>query len=106
MTTDHTNNTLTENDGTNKIDDPKQNMHSMVKIVTAKEGLMILRCETTNDNPFKTFMNYYLTHMTTSVQWRYHAYSTNITDIFTVSDEVLCVLTVENHANDLIYIHK
>ena len=105
MNVDCTDNTRSEDDSSNKSDETKHNMHSLVKMAADKEDLVNLRGETTNTDLFKTFVNYCLIHLTPSVQWRYHAYNTNISDIFTVSDEALCMLIIENHANDFIRIH-
>ena len=49
---------------------------------------------------FQTFVNYCLVHFTTSINWRYNASSTCISDIFTDSDEALCILLLENNAED------
>ena len=36
------------------------------------------------------------------MNWRYKAYSTLISDIFTDSDEALCMLLIENNASDYV----
>ena len=68
LTFDCTNNTHPEEDNTKKYGETKLNMYSLVKMAAAKDGLVNLRGETTNDDLFTTFVNYCLIHMTTSVQ--------------------------------------
>ena len=104
MTFGCTKNTQPQHDDTHNYDEEKLNMHSLMKIVAAKDGLVNLRDETTNAHLFTTVVNYCLIYLTTSVQLRYHAYNTTISDIVTVSDEALCVLIIENHADSL-YAH-
>ena len=52
MTNNITNNTLLENNSTYNIDKAHQNMYSLVNISATKEGLVNLRCGTTNDDIF------------------------------------------------------
>ena len=51
-----------------------------------------------------TFVNYFLVNFTTSLNWRYKSYNTNISDIFSESDEGLCILILENNAQDFLSI--
>ena len=82
--------------------DTKLKMHALVKLAATKDGLDNHGSEKNNTDMFTTFVTYCLIHLTTSIQWRYHAYNTNISDMFTVSDEALCVLIIENHSESLI----
>ena len=49
---------------------------------------------------FRTFGSYCLIHFTTSMNWRYQACNSCISDIFTESDEAWCILLIENNADD------
>ena len=55
---------------------------------------------------FQTFVSYCLIHFTTSLNWQYKACSVVISEIFTVSDEALCILLLENNAADYAVMHK
>ena len=45
-------------------------------------------------------MSYCLIHFTTSIYWRYNACNIVISEIFTESDEALCILLIENNTED------
>ena len=53
-----------------------------------------------NIDLFRTFVSFCLIHFTTSINWRYKACNMAISDIFTESDEALCILLIENNADD------
>ena len=76
-------------------------LNELVALAATKDGLVNLRCEK-NTETFTTFVNYSLIHLTLSITWRYQAYNTNISQLFTESDEVLCILIIENNCEDLI----
>ena len=59
-----------------------------------------IRMSKDNQEVFGTFVNYCLVHLTTSVNWRYKAYNTCISDIFTETDEALAMLLLENNIDD------
>ena len=46
------------------------------------------------------FVSYNLIHFTTSIYWRYNACNIVISEMFTESDEALCILLIENNAED------
>lgn len=87
-------------------DEIETNMINLVKKAAEKDGLINLRVETNNSDNFSTFVNYCLINLTSSVTWRYRAYNTIISDIFTVSDEALCILLIENLSYDFIQTHE
>ena len=84
----------------------KLKMYKLVKLASTKEGLENMGKEKNNHSMFATFVNYCLIHLTTSVQWRYHACNTYISDMFTVSDKALCVLIIENNSEDFIHVYN
>ena len=51
-------------------------------------------------------MSYCLIPFTTSINWRYSVCSVVISDIFTESDEALCILLIENNAEDYDIMHR
>ena len=55
---------------------------------------------------FQTFISYYLIHFTTSLSWQYKTCSVVISEIFTVLDESLCILLLENGAAEYAVMHK
>ena len=91
-----------DNDNQLKI---KLKMYELVKLATTMEDLVNLRTEKKNISMFTSFVNYCLIHLTTSVQGRYYASKIHISDMFTVFDEALCVLIIENHSEDVIRVY-
>ena len=75
-------------------------MKKVIDLAVEGEGLENLRCNIDMLETFRTFVSYCLIHFTTSMNWRYKACNSNISDIFTESDEALCILLVENNAED------
>ena len=69
----------------------RDNMIKVVKI--AKEGVALQNLRTNHENMtlFQTFVNLCLIHFTTLISWRYKACDSVISDIFTVTDEALCI---------------
>ena len=84
----------------------KSKMMKVIEIAVAGEGLENLRTKEENINVLDTFVSYCLIHFTTSINWRYKACSAVISDIFTESDKALCILLIENNANDYAKIHR
>ena len=78
----------------------KDKMMKIIEIAVNGEGLENLRTNEENIDLLHTFVSYCLIHFTTSINWRYKACSTVISDIFTESDEALCILLIENNAED------
>ena len=78
---------------------------NLVELTANVDGLIHLRVDTGNIDLFRTFINYCLVHFSTSMNWKYKAYNTLISDIFTESDEALCILLLENNAEDYTKIH-
>ena len=86
-----------ENENINEV---KENMKKLIDIAVEGEGLENLRCNTEMLGIFRTFVSNCLIHFTTSINWRYKACNSCISDIFTESDEALCILLIENNAVD------
>ena len=73
-------------------------------MVATSEGLVNMRVNSDHSDIFDTFVNYFLVKFTTSLNWRYKSYNTNISDIFSISDEDICILILENNAQDFLAI--
>ena len=84
----------------------RDNMIKVVKI--AKEGVALQKLRTNLENMtlFQTFVNLCLIHFTTSISWRYKACDSVISDIFTVTDEALCILFLKNNADDYVRVYE
>ena len=59
-----------------------------------------MRCDVENKAVFSKFVNIYLVHFCSSMKWCYTAYNTVVSDIFTESDEAVCILLLENDVDD------
>lgn len=70
----------------------KQKMTNIINITVAGDHLQNLRQKSDNLQLFETFISYCLIHFTTSYDWRYNASSVVLSEIFTPSDEALCIL--------------
>ena len=81
-------------------DKVKEKMMKIIDMAVEGKGLEKLRCESDNMHIFRTFVSYCLIHFTTSINWRYKACNSTISQIFTESDEALCILLIENNAKD------
>ena len=102
---------LTKNSEEDTQDDTVQmeirdNMIKVVKIAKEGVGLQNLRTNQENMTLFQTFVNLCLIHFTTSISWRYKACDCVISDIFTVTDEALCILFLENNADDYVRVYE
>ena len=90
----------TENNIEN-VNEVKSKMMKLIKL--AKDGgLEKLRMKSENIDLLQTFVSYCLIHFTTSLYWRYNACNVVISEIFTASDEALCILLIENNADDYV----
>ena len=83
-----------------RINDVKEKMKKIIDIAVEGEGLENIRCKMDMFDMFQTFVSYCLIHFTTSINWRYKACNTCISEIFTESDEALCILLIENNADN------
>ena len=92
--------TTTTDDSNSKT--VQDNISKLVTLAAGDTGLIHLREDRGNLDLLQTFINYCLFHFCTSMNWRYKAYSTLISDIFTDSDEALCMLLIENNASDYV----
>ena len=81
-------------------DDVKAKMVKIIDIAITGKGLENLRTKSENIELLHTFVSYCLIHFTTSINWRYNTCSVVISEIFTDSDKVLCILLIENNAED------
>ena len=59
-----------------------------------------MRCDVENKAVFRKFVNIYFLHFSRLMNWRYTAYSTDVSDTFTESDEAFCMLLLENNVDD------
>ena len=87
---------------TNNSDTIEEQMKNIVELAATSEGLVNMRVNLDQSDIFDTFVNYFLANFTTSLNWRYKSYNTNISDIFSESDEGLCLLILENNAQDFL----
>ena len=78
----------------------QKNIMVLVNKAFRFEGLVNLMVGAYNIEVFQVFINYYLIHFSTSMNLRYKAYNTLISDIFTESDKELCILLLENNVED------
>ena len=84
----------------------RENMMEVVKIAAEGVALQDIRTNYDNMSLFKTFVNLCLIHFTTSISWRYKACDSVISDIFTITDEALCILFLENNADDYVRVYQ
>ena len=84
----------------------KRKMMQVIERALTGEGLDNLRTKEENTDVFHTFVSYCLIHFTTSINWRYKACTAVISDIFTETDEALCILLIENNACDYAKMHR
>ena len=87
-------------------DKTKNDIKKIIDMAAKGEGLESMRNNTEMFDVFKRFVSCCLIHFTTSLIWRYNASNTCISDIFTESDEALCILLIENNANDYIKMYN
>ena len=87
---------------TESVENVKEEMKKLVEMAATAEGLVNMRVNLDQSDLFDTFVNYCLVNFTTSLNWRYKSYNTNISEIFTDSDEGLCMLILENNAQDFL----
>ena len=90
---------------TDNHDNVKDDMYQLIQQAATCEGLVNMRVNLDQSKLFDTFVNYCLVNFTTSLNWRYKSYNTNISDIFTESDESLCMLILENNATDFLKVY-
>ena len=91
-----------EDNNENSAEDVKERMLKIIEMGVEGEKLEDLRCSLENIDLFRTFVDFCLIHFTTSINWRYKACNMAISDIFTESDEALCILLIENNADDYV----
>ena len=84
----------------------KRKMMQVIDIALTGEGLDNLRTKEENTDVFHTFVSYCLIHFTTSINWRYKACTAVISDIFTETDEALCISLIKNNACDYAKMHR
>ena len=90
---------------TDNHDTVKEDIYQLIQQAATCEGLVNMRVNPDQSKLFDTFVNYCLVNFTTSLNWRYKSYNTNISDIFTESDESLCMLILENNATDFLKVY-
>ena len=73
---------------------------ALIELANIEGGLETMRRGAEHKEIFLTFVNICLVHFCSSMKWRYHAYNSVISDIFTESDEAFAMLLLENNAKD------
>ena len=91
---------------TENVDSVKEKIKKLIEMAATAEGLVNMRVKLDQSDLFDTFVNFCLVHFTTSLNWRYKSYNTNISDIFSDSDEGLCMLILENNAQDFLKVYS
>ncbi len=86
-------------------DTVKEDIYQLIQQAATSEGLINMRVNLNQSKVFDIFVNYCLVNFTTSLNWRYKSYNTKISDIFTESDESLCMLILENNADDFLKVY-
>ena len=66
---------------TDNHDIVKDNIYQLIQQAATCEGLVNMRVNLDQSKLFDTFVNYCLVNFTTSLNWRYKSYNTNISDI-------------------------
>ena len=69
----------------------KERIMNLVKLAANVDGLINFKIYTGNIDLLRSFVNYYLIHFSTSMNWRYTSYNTLVSDILTESDEAVCI---------------
>ena len=87
------------------IDTVKMKKKNIVDVAVTGDALQNLRQESDIIELFETFVSYCLIHFTTSINWQYNTSLVVISDIFTPSNEALCILLLENNATDYVKMH-
>ena len=75
-------------------------MKALIDLAADAEGFENMRKCPEHKEVFFTFVNICLVHFCSSMKWRYAAYNTLLSDIFTESDEAFAMLLLENNATD------
>ena len=86
-------------------DDVEAKKMMYIDIAISGQGLENLRTKSESIDLLHMFVSYCLIHFTTSINWRYNACSVMISEIFTESDEALCIVLIENNAEDYAKMH-
>ena len=77
----------------------KENIIKLIDFVDSRE-FPDMRLQEDADL-FRTFLEFVLVHFVSCTTWRYKCYNTPVSQIFTVSDEALAMLLLENSMQDL-----
>ena len=75
-------------------------MKALIDLDADAEGFENKRKCPEHKEVFFTFVNICFVHFCSSMKWRYAAYNTLLSDIFTESDEAFAMLLLENNATD------
>ena len=78
----------------------QERINKLISVGSSDEGFLSLRTNKDLYDEFETFVNFCLVHFVTSMDWRYNACNNVISDIFSVTDEALCILLLENNLVD------
>ena len=73
---------------------------AVIHLAANSAGFENLRTSIVHKEVFATFINLCLVHFCLSMNWRYKAYNTVVSDIFTESSEAFAILLLENNSRD------
>ena len=80
--------------------DVKEDSEKLIELAENNKVFEDMWCDVENKAVFGTFVNICLVHFCSSINWRYTAYNTIVSDIFTESDEAFAMLLLENKVDD------
>ena len=72
----------------------------LIDLVGEKDKFENMRVSDVHKEVFATFVNLCMVHFCSSMNWRYKAYNSHISEIFSVSDEAFAMLLLENNYED------
>ena len=78
----------------------KESTRKLIELAGNKTKFEGMQCDVKNRAVLSTFVNICLVHFCSSMNWRYTVYNTVVSNIFTESDEALCILLLENNEDD------
>ena len=88
-----------EENASGQFDKWKRNIAKLIDFVDSREFPDMQLQE--DADLFRTFLEFVLVHFVSCTTWRYKCYNTPVSQIFTVSDEALAMLLLENSMQDL-----
>ena len=80
--------------------DMKEATKKIIELAGNSTDFEGMRRNVKNKAVFGTFVNIWLVHFCSSMNWRYSAYNTVVSDIITESDDDFAMLLLENNVDD------